>query len=82
MRLDGKDAEKFIQQDKEPLSEEEIKDLERCRELYKKNPILTVEDVKESPIYDSLSEEFKKDLPFVLECMRENKELLDRLQKL
>lgn len=37
--LRGKEAEKFIEQDKEPLSEEEIKHLEKCKDIYKKNPI-------------------------------------------
>jgi hypothetical protein len=37
--LEGKDAEKFIAQDKTPLTTEQKAHLEKCRAVYKKNPI-------------------------------------------
>jgi hypothetical protein len=37
--LEGKDAEKFISQDKKRLSSAEQVYLEKCRAIYKKNPI-------------------------------------------
>jgi hypothetical protein len=37
--LEGKDAEKFVAQDKKPLSREQKADLLKCREIYKKNPV-------------------------------------------
>ena len=37
--LVGKDAKRFIDQDKRPLTSEEKDDLRRCLEIYKKNPI-------------------------------------------
>lgn len=37
--LEGKDAEKFIKQDKKPLSSAQKKHLKKCLELYEKNPI-------------------------------------------
>jgi hypothetical protein len=37
--LEGKDAEKFVKQDRAPLSRQQKKHLNKCLELYKKNPI-------------------------------------------
>jgi hypothetical protein len=37
--IEGKDAEKFISQDKKRLSSAEQVHLEKCRAVYKKNPI-------------------------------------------
>jgi len=37
--LEGKEAKKFIEQDKKPLSEKDKKHLEKCLEIYKNNPI-------------------------------------------
>ena len=37
--LEGKDAERFVEQDKKPLSKEQKAHLNRCREVYKQNPI-------------------------------------------
>jgi hypothetical protein len=37
--LEGEDAEKFFEQDKEPLSRRQKEHLKQCLELYKKNPI-------------------------------------------
>lgn len=37
--LEGKDADKFIKQDKEPLSRAQKERLSKCLEVYKKNPI-------------------------------------------
>lgn len=37
--LEGKDAEKFIKQDKKPLSSEQKEYLKKCLEKYEKNPI-------------------------------------------
>lgn len=37
--LKGKEAEKFIEQDKKPLTSEQKEHLKRCYEVYKKHPI-------------------------------------------
>jgi len=37
--LEGSDAERFAEQDKTPLSSVEKAYLEKCRAIYKKNPI-------------------------------------------
>ena len=37
--LEGSDAERFAEQDKKPLSSVEKAYLEKCRAIYKKNPI-------------------------------------------
>jgi hypothetical protein len=37
--IEGKDAEKFMSQDKKRLTTAEKKHLEKCRAIYKKNPI-------------------------------------------
>jgi hypothetical protein len=37
--LEGEEAEKFVKQDKRPLSRRQKEHLKRCLELYKKNPI-------------------------------------------
>lgn len=37
--LKGEDAERFVKQDKKPLSSREKASLEKCRALYRKNPI-------------------------------------------
>lgn len=37
--LEGKDAEKFVKQDKKPLSKAQKAHLAKCRKLYEKNPI-------------------------------------------
>lgn len=37
--LEGKDAEKFIKQDKKPLNKAQKAHLAKCRELYERNPI-------------------------------------------
>ena len=37
--LEGKAAERFVKQDKKPLSRAENANLEACRALYRKNPI-------------------------------------------
>jgi hypothetical protein len=37
--LEGKEAERFIKQDKKPLSRRQKAHLKQCLELYKKNPI-------------------------------------------
>jgi len=37
--IKGKDAEKFVAQDKKPLSSAEKIHLEKCRATYRKNPI-------------------------------------------
>lgn len=37
--LEEKEAERFLKQDKKPLTENEKKYLERCREIYKNHPI-------------------------------------------
>lgn len=37
--IQGKDADKFISQDKKHLSPAEQVHLEKCRAIYKKNPI-------------------------------------------
>jgi hypothetical protein len=34
MIVEGKDAEKFINQDKKPLTKKQKKDLDRCRKVY------------------------------------------------
>lgn len=41
---------------------------------------LTLEKIKDLPIYETLSEEFKKELPLVLETMKENHTLLYKLK--
>lgn len=40
--LEGKDAKRFIEQDKKPLSSKQKKYLEKCKEIYEKNPIKVV----------------------------------------
>lgn len=35
--LEGKDAERFIKQDKKPLSNEQKKYLKKCQEIYESN---------------------------------------------
>lgn len=37
--FEGEDAKKFIEQDKKPLSSAQRKHLEKCVEIYEKNPI-------------------------------------------
>jgi len=37
--LKGKDAEEFTAQDEKPLTSSEKAHLEKCRAIYKKNPI-------------------------------------------
>lgn len=37
--IEGKDAEVFIEQDKKPLTNAEKVHLEKCRAIYRKNPI-------------------------------------------
>jgi len=37
--LEKSNAQKFIKQDKEPLSREQKEHLKRCLEIYEKNPI-------------------------------------------
>jgi hypothetical protein len=37
--LVGKDAERFTEEDKKPLSSAQKSHLEKCRAVYKKNPI-------------------------------------------
>lgn len=37
--LEGKDAKKFIKQDTKHLSSKQKEHLEKCREIYEKNPI-------------------------------------------
>ncbi len=37
--LEGKDAERFVEQDKKPLTTAEKAHLVKCRELYEKNPV-------------------------------------------
>lgn len=37
--LEGSDAERFAEQDKKPLTTAEKAHLEKCRAVYKKNPI-------------------------------------------
>ena len=36
--LEGKDAERFVKQDKKPLSKAQKAHLAKCLEVYKKNP--------------------------------------------
>lgn len=37
MMLEGKDAEKFIKQDKKKLTKKQVKDLKKCRETYQRS---------------------------------------------
>ncbi|KKL85942.1 hypothetical protein LCGC14_1949670 [marine sediment metagenome] len=37
--LEGKDAKRFIEQDKKPLSSKQKEYLKNCLEIYEKNPI-------------------------------------------
>ncbi|MCJ7559597.1 hypothetical protein MUO79_03130 [Candidatus Bathyarchaeota archaeon] len=37
--LEGEEAEKFVRQDRKPLSRRQKEHLKQCLELYKKNPI-------------------------------------------
>lgn len=37
--LRGKEAKRFIKQDKKPLNSSQKNYLEKCREIYEKNPI-------------------------------------------
>lgn len=37
--LEGKEAEEFIKQDKNPLDKKQKEHLKKCLEVYKKNPI-------------------------------------------
>ena len=39
MILEGKDAERFVMQDKKPLTTAQKAHLVKCFEVYKKNPI-------------------------------------------
>jgi hypothetical protein len=37
--LKGKDAERFVKQDKKPLTNAEKADLKKCQAIYRNNPI-------------------------------------------
>jgi hypothetical protein len=37
--LEGKDAERFTDEDKKPLTNAQKGHLEKCRAIYKKNPV-------------------------------------------